>query len=220
MALLACWELLPGIERSLPPNSLPWRPVRLDAPPGWLAHWQMYRLKNDANRCRAALARAGQRFTPIADRRVDGDCGYRDAVRLESPPIRFSGSVNAACGLAAGLVWYQALLKQAAREQMHSPLVRIDHVGVFACRNVNSEAGGSRSQHAIANAIDVTAFHFADGRVASIARDYGKPGAEGRFLEQAHAAACRVFNGVLGPGYNRLHATHYHLDMGPYWICR
>lgn len=105
-------------------------------------------------------------------------------------------------------------------DQMHSPLVGIDHVGIFACRNVNHETDGARSQHATANAIDVTAFRFADGRIAAIAHDYGKPTPQGRFLAAAHDAACRVFNGVLGPDYNRLHASHFHLDMGPYWICR
>jgi hypothetical protein len=49
---------------------------------------------------------------------------------------------------------------------------------------------------------------------------YGKLTPEGRFLEAAHDPACRVFKGVLGPQYNRLHAGHFHLDMGPYLICR
>jgi hypothetical protein len=103
---------------------------------------------------------------------------------------------------------------------MHAGLVRIDQLGTFACRNVDSEAVGPRSQHATANAIDIAAFHFADGRTASVARDYGKDSAQGRFLDAAHDAACGLFNTVLGPRYNRLHATHFHLDMGPYRICR
>jgi len=43
---------------------------------------------------------------------------------------------------------------------------------------------------------------------------------QGRFLDQAHDDACKLFSAVLGPRYNRLHATHFHLDMGPYRICR
>jgi hypothetical protein len=218
--LLVGLILLPEIERKLPPNSLPWRPVGLDAPPSWLAHWQMRQLKRDGNLCRTALMRARIAFTPMADRQIDGACGYSDVVRLDQPPVLLPRRPPTTCVLSAALYWYQGLLQQAALAQMHSVLERIDHVGVFACRNVNNETDGSRSQHAIANAIDITAFRFADGRMASVARDYGKATPQGRFLAAAHDAACRVFNGVLGPDYNRLHATHFHLDMGPYWICR
>jgi hypothetical protein len=203
-----------------PPNSLPWRPIELDAPPHWLAHWQMHRLKSDAVLCRQTLARSKLRFTPLPDRRVDGDCGFENVVRSEVSPIAWNIRPNAACALSAALYWYQGRLQAIAAREMKSRLLRIDHVGIFACRNVNNEAGGSRSQHATANAIDVTAFHFSDGRSISVTRDYGKPTEAGRFLAAAHDAACGIFNGVLGPDYNRLHASHFHLDMGPYWICR
>ncbi|MBC8037500.1 MAG: extensin family protein [Rhizobiales bacterium] len=218
--LLAGVALFPTFERRLPPNSLPWRPVALDAPPGWLAHWQMHQLKSDGNRCRAALVGARIAFSPMADQRIGSACGYTDVVRLDHPPVSLGNKPPATCALAAALVWYQGLLQQAASAHMQSDLERIDHVGVFACRNVNNDKNGSRSQHAVANAIDVTSFHFADGRVANVTRDYGKPTPQGRFLAAAHDAACTVFNGVLGPDYNRLHATHFHLDMGPYGICR
>ena len=32
---------------------------------------------------------------------------------------------------------------------------------------------------------------------------------EALFLRDAHAGACRFFDGVLGPGYNALHADHF-----------
>ena len=217
---VAVAAFFPELERRMPPNSLPWRPVALDRPPNWLAHWQMRQLKADGNACRAALARARVAFTPMADRRIGGDCAYRDVVRLDALSVPLPRNPPAACALSAALVWYQGLLQQAAMVHMQSRLTRIDHVGVFACRNVNNQETGALSQHAIANAIDVTAFHFADGSVAEVTSDHGKPTRQGRFLAAAHDAACKVFNGVLGPDYNRLHATHYHLDMGAYWICR
>lgn len=212
MALQMDWRV--------PPNSLPWRPVDLDAPPHWLAHWQMQRLKSDGALCRETLSRSKLQFALLPDRRVDGDCSLANAVRSDVSPIAWNIRPNASCALTAALYWYQGRLQAIARRDMKGRLVRIDHVGIFACRNVNNEAAGSRSQHAAANAIDVTAFHFADGRTVTVTRDYGKPGDAGRFLAAAHEAACGIFNGVLGPDYNRLHATHFHLDMGPYRICR
>lgn len=203
----------------IPPNSLPWKPVDLTAPPGWIAHYQLRALANDGVACRAALSKTALDFTPMKDRAIDDACGYRNVVRVDNALVAFRPHTTATCGLTAALYWYQQALQKAAAAQMNSRLVRIDQLGTFACRNVNSEAVGPRSEHATANAIDIAAFHFADGRTATVARDFDKATPEGRFLEQAHAAACGLFNTVLGPHYNRLHATHFHLDMGAYRIC-
>jgi len=203
-----------------PPNSLPWRPVELDRPPHWLAHWQMRRLHADAERCRDALTRARQTFTPLADRKSGEMCGFENVVRTERPPVPFNIAPIATCGLSAGLVWYQGRLEDIALREMGSRLVRIEQIGTYACRNVNNLESGNRSQHATANAIDIAAFHFAGGQSARVARDYGKDSPEGRFLAAAHDAACGIFNAVLGPEYNRQHADHFHFDMGPAWICR
>lgn len=204
---------------SIPPNTLPWEPIDLNAPPGWIAHWQLNRLSADGARCRAALDATPENITPLKDRRIDDSCGFENVVRVDRSPIAFAPRTTATCDLTAALFWYQQSLQAAAQSQMHAKLVKIDQLGTFSCRNVDSEAVGPRSQHATANAIDIAGFHFADGSVATVARDYGKPSAEGRFLDAAHDAACGLFNTVLGPHYNRLHATHFHLDMGPYWIC-
>jgi hypothetical protein len=204
----------------IPPNTLPWRPVELNAAPGWIAHWQLNQLARDGGICRTALAQTALAFTPLADRRVDGDCGFFDVVRADRSPVAFAPRAVATCGLTAALFWYQRQLAAAAQMQMHSRLIRIEQLGTFACRNVNSESAGRRSEHATANAIDVAVFHFADGRSARVARDYGKPTAQGRFLDAAHDAGCGLFNTVLGPRYNKLHANHFHLDMGGYRICR
>jgi len=204
---------------TIPPNTLPWRPVVLDSPPGWIAHWQLNRLAADGAVCRQALAQSRLRFTPVADRPIRNDCGWTDAIRIDESPVRLAPGVTAACGLTAALYWYQRQLEPIARQHMGSDLVRIDQIGVFACRNVNSEAVGSRSQHATANAIDVASFQFADGRRVSILSDYGKPTDAGRFLDAARDQACALFDVVLGPRYNRLHADHFHFDMGNWRHC-
>lgn len=203
----------------IPPNSLPWEPVDLTAPPGWIAHHQLNQLANDGRTCRSALAKTSLAFIALKDRPIDDACGFEDVIRTNKTPIPFVPRLTATCGLIAALYWYQRALEDAAEANMHSRLVRIDQLGTFACRNVNSEAVGPRSEHALANAIDIARFHFANGQTATIAKDYGKPTPQGRFLDDAHAAGCNLFNTVLGPRYNRLHATHFHLDMGAYRIC-
>jgi hypothetical protein len=203
-----------------PPNSLPWKPVVLDAPPRWLAHWQLYRLKHDREQCRAALGMASRiAVTPLKDRRIDDRCGFENVMRADVTPIAFSPKVTATCSLTAALYWYQQQLAPIAQQQMHSSLVGIGQLGTFSCRNVNSEIDGNRSEHATANAIDIASFHFADGRTVSVLRDYGQSTPAGHFLDAAHDKACSLFDVVLGPNYNRLHANHFHLDMGRYGIC-
>jgi hypothetical protein len=160
------------------------------------------------------------KVTRIPDRVTGDRCGYSNSVRIDAPPIAFDRTATATCSLAAALAWYQNDIEIAAEHMLGTRVVRIVQLGTFACRNVNSERDGQRSQHATANAIDIAGYVLADGRTVSVLRDWNKQTAEGRFLAHAHATACRVFNGVLGPDYNRLHANHFHLDLGPYRVCR
>jgi hypothetical protein len=204
----------------LPPNLLPWSPVMLDSKPGWFANIQLNALSTDGAACRAALGRSAMKFSVMADRKIGEDCGFTDVVRADATPIPFSPRPVATCAMAAGLTWWQQRLDEIAQTELHSRVVRIDQLGTYACRNINSAAEGRRSQHATANAIDIAAFHLADGRVISVLKDYGKETPEGRFLDGAHDSACGLFNIVLGPNYNHLHANHFHLDLGGFRFCR
>jgi hypothetical protein len=204
----------------IPPNFLPWSEVRLDAAPGWFANIQLNGLSTDGTACRAVLDRATMKFSVIADRRSGAGCGFTDVVRADATPIAFSPRPVATCAMTAGLYWWQRRLDEIAQVELNTRVARIDQLGTYACRNVNSAAKGRRSQHATANAIDIAAFRLADGRVVSVLEDYGKPTPEGRFLAGAHRSACDLFNIVLGPDYNRLHANHFHLDMGGFQMCR
>ena len=204
-----------------PPNSLPWKPVTLDAPPQWLAHWQINRMNWDGQLCRDTVKTASRlEAMALADRRMGGECRFENVMRATSSPIDFSPRVTATCGMTAGLYWYQGQLAKAAKAHMGSRITGIVQLGTYACRNVNSAKEGRLSQHATANAIDIASFRLANGKTVSVLRDYGQPTPAGRFLDAAHDRACGIFNVVLGPRYNRLHADHFHLDMGGFMMCR
>lgn len=204
----------------IPPNFLPWSQVTLDAEPGWFANVQLNSLSTDGAACREALGRSTMKFSVMADREIGERCGFTDVVRSDATPIAMSPRPVATCAMTAGLYWWQRRVDAIAQAELHTRVTRIDQLGTYACRNINSAAEGRRSQHATANAIDIAAFHLADGRVISVLKDYGKPTPEGRFLDAAHAEACALFNIVLGPKYNRLHANHFHFDMGGFQMCR
>jgi hypothetical protein len=129
--------------------------------------------------------------------------------------------VRITCPLAAALLmWERHVVVPAAEEHLGSPVVRIRHFGTYACRNVNHAESGPRSQHATANAIDIQGFDLADGRRITLSANWGKDSAEARFLEAVHNGGCGIFSGALGPGYNALHADHFHFDMGRWGVCR
>ena len=109
--------------------------------------------------------------------------------------------------------------EEAARQLLDSPLVRIETMGSYNCRNVAGSA--KRSAHATANAIDVSAFVLADGRRISVQGDWaGGTPAEKQFLRIVHTSACKRFGTVLGPGYNAAHQDHFHLESGGKSFCR
>jgi len=204
----------------IPPNWMPWDAVTLDAPPSWFARMQINSLATDPPACIAALTESELDFRRIDDRPLKDGCGISAGVVIEKSNVAYNGAFQSTCALTAALYWYEQKLDELAVLHMGVRVQRIDHLGAYACRNVNSRETGRRSQHATANAIDIAGFHFADGTVANVLKDWGQATREGRFLTAAHAEACRFFNVTLGPAYNSLHHNHFHLDLGRSRICR
>jgi hypothetical protein len=204
----------------IPANLAPWGDVELDQPPSLLARLQINSLAADPGACMAALDRSRLIYRPVPSKPVASGCGLVNVVRPVRSKIAYNSSFNLTCGMMAALYWYEASLQDLAHQHLGSSITRIDQLGTYACRNVNSAQTGRRSQHATANAIDISAFRLADGRTVSIAKDWGKETPQGRFLAAARDEACRFFNIVLSPNYNALHANHFHLDLGGFRICR
>ncbi len=194
--------------------------VELDQPPGWLARMQINSLAADPGACFAALDRSRLSYRTTPARPISGGCGLVNVVRPLQSHVPYNRPFDLTCGMMAALYWYEAALQRLAQEHLGARITRIDQLGTYACRNVNSARTGRRSQHATANAIDLAAFHLADGRTVSVLKDWGKDTAQGRFLAAARDEACGFFNVVLSPAYNDLHADHFHLDLGGFRMCR
>jgi hypothetical protein len=209
-----------GLVR-VPPNTIPWQRPTLDAKPGLFVHLQMQELLHDPKACRAALDHARELgYTPMDDTVTGSGCGYSNVVKAVHTPITFNEAPETTCALAAALYWWQRDLQTIAELDLHTHIKRIDQLGTYACRNIDSAPTGSRSEHASANAIDVAGFETDDGRTITVAKDWRKPTPEGAFLRAAHDSACEVFGEVLGPDYNALHANHFHLDEAAWVMCR
>jgi hypothetical protein len=64
----------------------------------------------------------------------------------------------------------------------------------------------------------VAGFVLANGERIRVVNDWNN--SHGAFLREVRDGACQFFDGVLSPDYNAAHRDHFHLDRGPYRICR
>lgn len=206
----------------LPERYDPFAPLDVRAPQGPLTSFKLWRTMHDAQLCDAALARSGLVYREMADATGAGGCELKNVVRVtRAGDTSFSAPFLATCPLALGMAYFEHHYLQAAAQETYGERVaRIEHVGSYTCRNVNHRQDTALSQHASANAIDLTGFVLDDGKRIALARWDDAASPDARFLRRVHEGACRSFDTTLGPGYNALHETHFHVDMGPYRICR
>lgn len=173
----------------------------------------------EARQCLAGLGTRQASFTPLPDQYFGAGCTTLNSVRLaalqgDSAQFALSNLGPVACPLAQTFAgWARFGVDRAARQILGSPLVRIETMGSYNCRNV--AGSGRRSAHARAEAIDVSAFVLADGRRISVLGDWSDgTGSEREFLQIVHASACKRFGTVLGPAYNTAHLDHIHVELG------
>ncbi len=102
------------------------------------------------------------------------------------------------------------VLQPAARKYYGSPATQIKHLSSFRCSNIAGTR--SLSQHAKANALDVSSFVFADGRSVSLTKGWKGSRRERNFLRELQKGACQIFGTTLTPNYNRAHYNHFHFD--------
>lgn len=220
------WALHEGSIR-VPDRFNPWAPLDVAAEPDLLTSLKLRRARGDPARCMAALAGTEMRYDPVPDRETGPGCGFRHAVRLQAGrTLSLSSPTVLSCRAALSFaMWERHAIQPAAAKHLGAPVVRLEHLGSYACRDVNTGEGttrksGRRSRHATADALDVSAFMPEDQRRITIRRDWPGGDAEALFLREAHAGACRFFDGVLGPDYNAVHADHFHLESGGWGLCR
>lgn len=211
-----------GRHWHIPDRFDPFAPLVVNEVPNWLTRYKLSRLTNDAAMCRAVLRDSGAAAEAVADHDAGTDCGWTGAVRLRGVAgIGLSSPAVMSCRTAVSLaLWTEHVVQPAAWSSLGQPVRRIEHLGSYACRNVNGAQAGRRSRHANAEALDVAAFTLRDGSRLSVLRDWRRDDGGGRFLHQAHDGACRWFDGALGPDFNRQHVDHFHLERGGWSSCR
>ncbi|MBD2746495.1 extensin family protein [Microvirga sp. BT688] len=205
------------------PNRLnPFTPLRVADEVNGLTRWKLSRLERDRGQCLTVLDGSRISHRAVPDRVSEDGCGLSNAVEVSRSAVSLSGSFTATCSLTVAWALFEHhILLPAARDHLGQAIVRVAHFGTYACRNINHRAGGRRSEHATANAIDIAGFVLADGQQITVKDDWaGGDERQRAFLRALRDGACRFFDVVLSPEYNEAHHDHFHFDMGSYRTCR
>ena len=223
ISILVLLALSFAIDRLVPHQHLPWRKLNPNAPVGLSTRIQLLRVSLSPSSSCAALSDSATGFQSRAadPHRPDNVCGWNEARHIQkSGDVSFAKAPVMQCPLGLGVhIWAQAVNK-AAKARYGSELKRIHHAGTFSCRRQNGNSSGQWSEHAFANAFDVTGFELDDGRVISVLKGWNGSREDQIFLRSARDSACKIFNVTLSPDFNAAHADHFHFDMGPVSTCR
>ncbi|UXY09998.1 extensin family protein [Kosakonia sp. ML.JS2a] len=207
--------------RYLPSYYNPFAPLQLNDPPGRITQYKLRRLSPQA--CRALLTEANQQQVisarPVAD--SQGDCPLSNVVRVQDfGAVKLNSSFLASCPLAlSSALFVQQQARPLTERLMGSALVRIDHLGSYACRNIYNRADARRSEHASAEALDISAFHLANGQQVTVLNGWRQARTQ-PWLRAMLSASCGYYGNGLGPEYNAAHANHFHLGMRGFGLCR
>jgi hypothetical protein len=187
--------------------------------PGFLTSWQMRLVDFAAADCVLALQRAGITTTLRPVENPGGTCEISGAISMSRFSTARMRPEAMRCAIAARLyVWERHVLQPLAQKHFGQGIAEILHFGSYSCRPIRG--GNSMSEHATANAFDISGFKLENGRVISLSKNWTGGGTEARFLREARDGLCDWFNATLSPDYNAAHADHFHVDMGWWQTCR
>ncbi|MFB4339906.1 extensin family protein [Pantoea sp. CS_6] len=217
------WMSLPWLKQHLPAQFNPFTPLSVTDPPGWMTRLKLKRLQTDPAACLDVMQRAQQAGVVHFSQRpaVTGACPLSSPLRLQNfGPVSLSSSFLASCPMAVAATMYVAYSREQMLHLSGSDLTRIEHVGSYACRNIYHQATGRLSEHASADAWDITAYQLANGERLVPGKNWQQPGQKSLLLHALWRSGCNFFGNALGPDYNRAHATHFHLGMRGAGYCR
>ena len=217
------------------PSYSPLPAISLDERNGWFVDWRLAALAGDRELCQRVLVPPHAVASAVQDQAYDAQgCGWANAVSLQSAGGATIGLSPVTCQAAAAYsLWMIEVVQPEAERLLGSRVTAVSDFGTYSCRNI---IGGFyqkyrkliervskdivRSQHATANAIDISGFTLASGERIVVARDWKGGGPKAAFLRAVHEGACRYFRVVLGPEANREHHDHLHMDRGFLRACR
>lgn len=176
--------------------------------------------------CRLRLSAELAQAPSIPPRAGPGACGGEDLVRLEAIHLPDQSKVVVSppavlrCSMAEALVDWARSEIPPANEALGARVTGIDNFAAYDCRGRNNVAGAKLSEHGQANAFDLRGFKLATGKAV----DLTDAATDRDLRDRLRGSLCDRFTTVLGPGSDRYHENHIHLDIiqrrGGYRMCQ
>lgn len=148
---------------------------------------------------------------------VDGpkSCRVDNAWRMRSiAGVELDNTATINCGYVGALNrWMDSSVQRSAERNFGERVVSVDVAASYSCRGRNNRRGAKMSEHGYGNAVDISTFTLESGRQVAVKSGWQGDGDERRFLREVRGDACDEFKTVLGPGSDRAHRDHFHLDL-------
>lgn len=173
--------------------------------------------------CHAALDEMGAAFQKREDFTQGEICGIPQRLLMQSFATATIGPLESQCHIMLRLaLWERDVVQPAATALYAAQVEEIFTQGSYNCRTIRGaeDTPEALSEHATANAVDITGVRLSTGQEISLEVDWGSGGREDAFLKVLRDGGCNIFRATLGPDFNEAHKDHFHFDVGRYRVCR
>ncbi len=157
--------------------------------------WTKDEIETARSRCNALLA--GIEYVAVPSEPLkEGSCGTPAGVELISigrnPQVSLSAPAVVTCEMVAALdKWLKSDLQPAAHENLGSPIIRLEVMSAYSCRNAYGRKKSRLSEHGRANALDIRSFITQRGDAVEVLNDWGQTERDQKAQIAAAAAAAR-----------------------------
>ncbi|MBC8013380.1 MAG: extensin family protein [Methyloceanibacter sp.] len=130
---------------------------------------EVAKAKADCTKILVGLALEYEALPPIKE----GMCGAPAPILVKSiggdPKVVIDPPATVTCALASALsVWLGKTVQSEARGLVGAPVVKLHNATSYACRNRYGSAEAPLSEHALANALDISEFVFQSGERVTV----------------------------------------------------
>jgi len=145
------------------------------------ADWTEQQIELSRSACASVLKGHSIKFTPIAPIR-EGVCGTPYPIKVISigsdPAVSLVPAATMTCEMAVALHdWLGTYVQKAAHDKLGVQVVQLRNAASYSCRNRNNNPQKRISEHALANALDISAFITTDGTTSttiSVLKDWAE----------------------------------------------
>ena len=139
--------------------------------------WTAAQIEQAARACRKVLGKVKADLEPVSPIK-NGPCGAAAPFKLASLTAHHRVAFHPApvlnCKMVAALdTWLRRGLQPLAKKHLGAPIVRVNVMSSYSCRNAYGRTKTRLSEHALANALDIGGFVTANGEKTNLLAHWG-----------------------------------------------